>query len=59
MIVSAALTTFAVIEAATCRHCGRRIELRRVIGWIHVQSFYLCAIVQDDDELFRAATPKP
>jgi hypothetical protein len=56
MIATVQPAAFAIVDRASCRHCGMAIEMRRVIGWVHTQRFYLCA-VQPDDDTYNCAEP--
>ena len=50
------LGAFAANEWAVCRYCRAGIERRRVIGWVHVEGFYLCA-TQPNEDTYNHATP--
>jgi hypothetical protein len=49
MIAAGESQTFGVYETASCKHCGEDIERRRLIGWLHVGRFFLCAGQSGED----------
>ena len=49
-------TVFAITDRGICRFCGKTIEMRRLIGWVHTERFYLCA-TQPDEETYNCAEP--
>jgi hypothetical protein len=33
------------VDTGTCKWCGKAIELRRVLGWVHIaEAFYVCRV---------------
>jgi hypothetical protein len=57
MIILGDPATFAAVAQATCRNCARPIERRLVIGWIHVEAFYVCPIPPDAGQPIVVASP--
>lgn len=46
---------FAVQAESVCRNCRNPIEWRFVLGWIHVEGFFVCPLKPVDDKFFQAA----
>ena len=51
-------TAFAVYETGICAHCSEAIERRRLLGWLHVDAFFLCAAQPNDVRELTTADPR-
>ena len=58
MIVLGEPPTFAAEESSVCVNCHRPIQQRKVLGWVHVEGFYICRVLQADDEPYKVAMPE-
>jgi len=58
VIVVAATTTFAVYDRGSCRNCRLAIERRRLLGWLHLDAFFVCQIRQEEGKSMLVAAPE-
>jgi hypothetical protein len=58
VIIIERTAAFVVYEMGICRHCREEIERWRVLGWLHVDGFFLCTPIRQDEQApFLVATP--